>query len=531
MQNELSKLTQKFSENVLDATNKYELVIEDEARLSGLPESAKTAARESAENKGYGSQEKPVWRFTLQAPSVVPALQYLDDEAIRKELMTAYARLGLDDPHDNTELVWKILKLRQEKAELLGKPYFSDVATNRRMVKSGQDALKFVEDLHKRIKDAFDRECAELEAFKAEQAGKEREPLEPWETAYWMEKLRKSRYDFDAEELRPYFPIGPVINGMFRICEKLFGLRIEERAGSDKPDVWHPDVLYYDLYDESGDRLGSFYTDWHPRETKRSGAWMNELRTGRGGNPERREPHLGLICGNLATPSGGKPALLNHREVQTIFHEFGHLLHHLLGDVDIRSLNGIHVTFDFVELPSQILENWTWERESLDMFARHYETGDPIPEDLYEKMHASRNFMSARTAMRQLSFAKLDLEMHTHLQQSLGKELDDYAHELLRDYLPPDKSRLPFITRHFNHLFSSPIGYAAGYYAYKWSEVLDADAFTRFQKEGIMNPKTGRELREKILSKGNSRPPDELYRDFMGRDPDPEALLRRDGLA
>ena len=526
---ELAKLTKQYADNVLDSTNAYELLIEDESRLAGLPESAKAAALQSAKAKGKGSDEKPVWRFTLQAPSLMPVLKYADDASLRREIYEESSLVGLKGEWDNTQLIRDILKLRQEKAQLLGKANFPDQVLQRRMAKTGAQALAFVEDLREKAAAAFEREFDALEAFVAEETGQPKEPLEPWDVSYWSEKLRQKQYDFDEEALRPYFPIDKVLSGMFRIAERLFGIRIQDHEGPE--NSWHPDVKLYDLYDASGELLGYFYADWHPREEKRGGAWMNYLDTGAPLPEGGRSPHVGLITGNMTEPVGDKPALLLHYEVETVFHEFGHLLHHLLGRVDIKSLNGVNVAWDFVELPSQIMENWCWNRESLNAFARHYETNEPIPEDLFQKMIAARNFQGASFAMRQLSLGKMDMEMHLHPEEYYEGDLDAKLRTALKGYLAELKTTPRSIARRFGHLFSSPVGYAAGYYSYKWAEVLDADAFTRFEKEGIFNEQTGRAFRESILSKGNSEDPMELFKAFMGREPDSQALLVRSGLA
>jgi oligopeptidase A len=543
IQKRLAELTQKYSEHCLDATNAWEKIITDETELAGLPESAVAAAKQSAEQKEHDN----AWRFTLQAPSLIPVLTYADSDALRKELWQAYAAIGRGKEHNNQELVREILDLRHEFAQLVGQANFADHVTARRMAASGDAALKFDEAIFEKIQNQFVDEVNLLRQFKADTTGQPRDLLEPWEAGYWAEKQRKANYDFDEEALRPYFPIDRVISGMFDIVQKIFGLRIKEREATfniqpstsdvqrsapEEPEVWHEEVKFYDLFDaETNEQLGSFYADWHPRESKRGGAWMNYLITG---NRDRsvgpRTPHLGLMCGNMTPPVGDQSALLNHREVETIFHEFGHLLHHLCGEVEVKSLNGVNVPWDFVELPSQIMENWCWDRESLDRFARHHETGEAIPQALFDKMLAARNYMKASANARQLSFGKMDLELHINWPESSKQDIDAFIKERLTGYSADYKTEPQSNVFNFSHLFSSPTGYAAGYYSYKWAEVLDADAFTRFQKEGILNPDTGRAFRTEILAKGNSEDPALLFNNFMGRAPDPDALLKRDGL-
>jgi oligopeptidase A len=534
VQTELSGITQTFSENVLDATNAWQLVVEEEGRLAGLPAHAKDAARRNAEGKGLGSPERPAWRFTLHQPSLEPFLTYVEDAGLRRELWSAAAALGSAAPHDNTTLAGRILSLRAERAALLGKPDFTDAVLERRMARTGARAMEFVEDLRGRCAEAFARECRELEEHKAAASGAAAAPgghLAPWEVGFWAEKLRRARYDFDEEALRPYFPIDRVVAGLFELVGRVFGLRVEERT-ADGVETWHPEVKFYAVHDDRGRHIGSFYADWHPRESKRGGAWMSALITG-GPRPDgSRAPHLGMICGNMTPPVPGRPALLRHREVETIFHEFGHLLHHLMGEVGIKSLNGLNVAWDFVELPSQIMENWCWERESLDLFARHHESGAPIPEEMFRRMIAARNFRAACGAMRQVSFAKMDLVLHRRAAEFAKlADIEPQARAAVADCLVPTEPPAPTIAKRFTHIFGDPVGYAAGYYSYKWAEVLEADAFTRFRREGLFSRRVGREFAEKILSRGNSDDPGVLFRDFMGRDPDIQALLIRSGLA
>ena len=512
----LAQLTQKFTENVLDSTNAWELIIDDEAQLAGLPQSAKTLANEDAKAKGHEN----AWRFTLHAPSRMPVLQYLDSDEIRKKFWEAGNEIGSKEPFDNAALIDEILQLRQEKAQLLGKKNFADHVLKRRMAKSGQAALDFLHELRDKSEKFFIKEVASLEEYKSNATGTAAK-LEPWDVHYWAQIQRQELYDFDEEALRPYFNVESVIAGMFEITQKLFNIEIKEIPGVS---VWHEDVKYYEIHDASGQMLGAFYSDWYPRESKRAGAWMNSLLT-----KDQGEPALGLICGNMTKPTADAPALLTHLEVETIFHEFGHLLHHLLGDSEVKSLKGIHVVWDFVELPSQIMENWCWERESLDLFARHYQTDESIPEGLFNKMIRARNYNSGIAMMRQLSLSKMDLELHINYQGNEQK-LDDFIDEVLDGYLIKFNTKNPNISRMFTHLFGDSTGYAAGYYSYKWAEVLDADAFTRFKKEGLLNPKTGMEFREKILSQGNNRDADQLFRDFMGREPKVDSLLERSGL-
>ena len=521
---ELAKQTMRFGENVLDSTNQYEWVITDERQLAGLPQSARAMARASAAAKGLA---EPSWRFTLQAPSYLAVMTYLDDEGLRRQVYEAFAHRATEEKHDNRPIMRSILELRGEKARLLGYRDFADLVLEDRMAHAGDRAQEFLEDLRHKTEAHFKRENADLLAF----SGKTE--LHPWDIAYYAEKQRAALYDFDEEALRPYFPLESVIPGMFEVVHRLYGISVVEKTGVP---VWDPQVKYYEIYDHSrpvGNRLvGAFYADWFPRENKRGGAWMDTLIIGEAhaDGQDYQDPHLGLICGNLTPPSQDGPSLLTHREVETIFHEFGHLLHHCLSRVELRGLAGVNVAWDFVELPSQIMENWTWEREALDLFARHYQTGAPIPDELLNKMRNARNFRAANTQMRQLGFGLVDLALHREVPPGSNIDLLGFARNILQQFSP---ARLPedyAMIVSFTHLFANPVGYGAGYYSYKWAEVLDADAFTRFQKAGIFSREVGARFRDRILSRGDSEDPAELYRSFMGRDPDPNALLERSGL-
>ena len=463
----------------------------------------------------------------MQAPSYIALMTYLDDAALREQAYRAYNSRASFGDRDNRDILRRILELRSARAHLLGFHDFAGLVLEDRMAHSGENARRFLEELKQKTIPHFERENRQLREFRGTLEHGISPELEAWDIGYYAEKLRAALYEFDEEALRPYFPLEPVVAGMFEIFRRVFGIRVEQQEGVP---AWDPQVRFYNVHDDSdGAWLGAFYADFYPRENKRGGAWMDSLITG-GPSGSNFEPHLGLICGNLTPPVGGKPALLTHREVETIFHEFGHLLHHCLSRVEIRSLSGTSVAWDFVELPSQIMENWCWERASLDLFARHFETGEPIPEDLYQRMVSARNFRAANAQMRQLSFGIMDLALHMDYSPERDGDLVAYTRAILQQFSP---ARLPedhAMAAAFTHLFSSPVGYGAGYYSYKWAEVLDADAFTRFKQCGVFSRDCGIEFRDRILSRGDSEDPAELYRSFMGREPDPNALLVRSGL-
>jgi oligopeptidase A len=518
---ELARLEQKFSENVLDATAGYELHVTDPGRVEGIPEGTLGRFREAATRKGMDG-----WLLSLDFPSYEAVVKHALDRRLREEIHTAYVGRCRDGQYDNTGLLPQILLLRQEMAQLLGYRHFPDYRLEEAMARSGERAAAFEEDLVARTRPYWEADVSVLQRH-ARELGIE--TLEPWDVTFVAESLRKARFDISDERLRPYFPLPAVMSGLFELVRRLFGLAVSERPIEE---TWHPDIRYYEVTDEGGTRLGAFYTDWLPRKEKRQGAWMNGLLTG---GPERTgdfKPHLGFIAGNFSPPENGLPSLLTHREVQTIFHEFGHLLHHLTSRVEIPGRAGLNVAWDWVELPSQLMENWTWEPEALTLFARHHETGEAIPEDLLKNMLAARRFMGGWHQMRQLSFGTLDLVLHGELAPSLpgtgegeGAAIMRYAEEKLLRFSPGHSFARSHILTSFTHLFSG--GYAAGYYSYLWSEVLDADAFSRFKAEGILNRETGRAFVESILSRGDSADPEALFREFMGRDPDPSALLER----
>ncbi len=512
---ELSEAQNSFNENVLASTRAWELLITDESRLAGLPAAAREAASESARASG-----REGWLFTLHQPSVVPVLQYADDRELRREVHQAYNSRAASGEHANQENMVRILRLRAELAGLLGFDNFADYRLETNMVGNGQRAVNFGQELFERTLPYWQKEIASLEEFARTELGLPE--LEAWDVSYASEKLRHKLLDFDAEELRPYFSHPKVMAGLFQLANRLFGITVTETPNDQ---VWHDDVLYYEVHDHDGTHIASFYADWFPRDGKRAGAWMNKFIVG-GPRPDGSfSPHLGIIMGNLTPPVGNAPARFTHREVQTIFHEFGHLLHQCLSRVSEPALAGTSVSWDWVELPSQIMENWTTEREALDLFARHDETGEPIPDELLRKLVSATNFNGAIQQMRQLSFGALDLALHTEYDAERDGDVVSYVNRVRARFVSrPEQANDPFVCA-FSHIFAG--GYAASYYSYKWSEVLDADAFTRFRTEGIFNPDTGRAFREAILETGDSVDPNELYLRFMGRPPELDALIAR----
>jgi oligopeptidase A len=524
----LSELTLKFAQNVVDATSSFELLVDeaDMKRLEGLPGGALEAAKKSATEKG-----KTGYRITLQAPSYGPVMTFVRDRKLRETLYRAHTTrasgTGPGGPErDNRAIVKEVIALRQEKAKLLGFAHFADLAIDDRMAKTGKDALAFVTMLRDRLHPGFERENAELAAF-AKKNGHEG-PLEPWDIAYWAETQRRALFDFDEETLRPYFPLDRVTRGLFEVATSLYGVTIERDTAAH---VWHDDVTAWAVIDKGGQRLGGFYLDLFPRETKRDGAWMAGVVDRLPGTNHELE-NVAVVVGNVTPPRApGQPALLNHREVETLFHEFGHMMHHVLSEVQIRSLAGTRVVSDFVELPSMIMENWCWENEALDRFARHCETGAPIPDDVKKRMLAARTYRAANALIRQLGFSTVDLLLHTEYDPAKDGDVMEYARGVFQRFSPVP---LPFdyaMLASFSHLFGAAYGYAAGYYSYQWSEVLEADAFGRFREGGILSSEVGDRFRRTILARGDTEDPASLYRTFLGRDPDVGALLTRLGIA
>lgn len=541
IEKEMTQLIHDFSKKVLDSTNAWQWVITDKAQLAGMPESWMETAAEAALKQGYGTRENPQWLITLDYPSFGTVLKLCTVEATRRKCWEGTCTIGKGGKNDTAALVARIMTLRQELATLLGFGNYSDLVTARRMVGSSKNALNFVDGMMQKLKPAFDQENAEFLAYVSKCKGEPVTRLNPWDRAFYMARMSRELYDFDPESLRPYQPEDQVRQGMFGIFEHLYDISIKElpsvclQPGQQKPEgtveVWHPDTKVFSVTDnKTGAHLGSFYMDLHPRDTKRAGAWVMGIKYGKPAqNGHPHTPHLATLVGNLTPPTSDKPALLSHYDVETLFHEFGHMMHQMLSDTELMAHTGTSVAWDFVELPSQLNENWTWLPEGIARYARHYETGADLPKELMDKLISSRYFMPATDNMGQLCIAKLDLEMHMHYKDRFeGRDLDQATQELLEPWRIPTTVAAPSIMRNLTHCISG--GYAGAYYSYKWAEVLAADGFTRFLNEGALNEKTGASYRKEILSQGDSKPAAELYRNFMGRDPNPDALLQSQGL-
>jgi len=519
----LSELQTKFEEHLVDATRAWTLQITDDARLAGMTASGKAQAAERARTKGLEG-----WLLTLDFPSYDALITYADDRALRAQVYEAYGTRASDQgpqagAHDNTPLIAEILQLRHEQARLLGFPSYAEYSLATKMAESPNDVERFLLELGTKARRRAQRELDELRAFAAGLGGPA--DLQPWDLAYYAEKLKQQSLGLSDEELRPYFPAPQVIEGMFTLVTRLYGIAFEPAPGIP---VWHPDVTTYLLRDAQGRAFAHFYLDPYAREHKRGGAWMDECRIRRRTARGLQQPAAFLTC-NFAPPLPGQPALLTHDEVLTLFHEFGHGLHHLLTRVDVAAVSGIHgVEWDAVELPSQFMENWCYDGATLRTFARHWQTGAPLPEELLAKVRASRVFHSGLATVRQLEFALFDLRLHRDYNPARGPQIFetlDTVREEISVLRPPAWHRFP---QSFSHIFAG--GYAAGYYSYKWAEVLSADAFSAFEDEGLFNPAVGQRFRDTVLAQGGSKPAMELFVEFRGRKPQLGPLLKQSGL-
>ncbi|QRM88062.1 M3 family peptidase [Lacinutrix sp. WUR7] len=514
---ELSKLKLKFGENVLAETNKFEMLITNEDDLAGLPEGAKEAAKQLAESK-----EKEGWLITLDYPSYIPFMTYADNRELRKELALASGSKAFhNDALDNQDNVLQIATLRFKRANLLGYKTHAHFVLEERMAKTPEKVKSFLNEILEKAKPAAQEEFTNLENFAKELDGID--TLQKWDSGYYAEKLKQKLFNLDDEQLKPYFKLENVIEGAFTIANKLFGLQFEE---IHTIDTYHEDVLTYKVNDENGELVSIFYSDFFPRKGKRNGAWMTSYKPQSIKNGVNDRPHVSIVC-NFTKPTKTKPSLLTFNEVTTLFHEFGHALHGMLANTTYPSLSGTSVYWDFVELPSQVLENWCYEKEALELFAKHYETGEVIPMELVAKIKESATFHEGMQTMRQISFGLLDMSWHAQ-DPSAITNVKAHEKEAFGDtQLFPDVAENCMSTA-FSHIFQG--GYSSGYYSYKWAEVLDADAFEYFKEEGIFNKTVATKFKENVLSKGGTENPMTLYKRFRGQEPKPEALLKRAGL-
>ncbi|WP_368215344.1 oligopeptidase A [Aeromonas sp. R2-3] len=525
IQARLSELASRFSNNVLDATHGWHKLVADEAELAGLPDSVRAAARQMAELKG-----KEGWLFTLDIPSYLPVMMYADNRELRAEMYEAFTTRASDQgPNagkwDNSAIMSELLTLRRELAQLLGFANYAELSLATKMADKTEQVVSFLTDLAAKSLPQGKAELEEIRAFAAEQHGQSE--LAAWDLAYYAEKLKQHKFSISDEQLRPYFPASKVVKGLFEVVKRVFGMKVRERLGID---TWHPDVRFYDIFDADDELRGSFYLDLYAREHKQGGAWMDVCLGRRYRQDGSLQKPVAYLTCNFNGPVDGKPALFTHNEVVTLFHEFGHGIHHMLTRIDVAGVAGINgVAWDAVELPSQFLENWCWESEALAFISGHYETGEPLPADLLEKMLTARNFQAAMQMLRQLEFALFDFRLHQEFDPANPAQLPallDEVRSQVAVMTPPEFNRFQHC---FSHIFAG--GYAAGYYSYKWAEVLSADAFSRFEEEGIFNPATGQSFLKNILEKGGSKEPMELFRAFRGREPKVDALLRHSGIA
>ncbi len=514
---ELSTLGLKFGENVLAETNKFEMLLTNESDLDGLPEGAKEAAKAMANAK-----DKKGWLVTLDYPSYIPFMTYANNRSLRQKLALAFGSKGFHNNElDNQSIVLKITNLRHQRALLLGYSSHANYVLEERMAETPDKVFSFLNEILKKAKPAAEREFKQLEAFAKELD--DIDQLQKWDGAYYVEKLKQKLFDLDDEKLKPYFKLENVIEGVFTVASKLFGLQFEEINNIDK---YHEDVKTYKITDQEGKFVSLFYADFHPRPGKRNGAWMTSYKSQMRQEGENIRPHVSIVC-NFTKPTPSKPSLLTFNEVTTLFHEFGHALHGMLANTTYPGLSGTSVYWDFVELPSQVLENWCYEKEALELFAKHYETGEVIPMELVKKIKESATFMEGMTTLRQLSFGLLDMSWHAQDPSKIKNVKEHEKKVFAETALYPDVKENCMSTA-FSHIFQG--GYSAGYYSYKWAEVLDADAFEYFKEHGIFNKDIATKFKENVLSKGGTENPMTLYKRFRGQEPKPEALLKRAGL-
>ena len=514
---QLSVLGPSFMNNAKKSAEAFELVIENEADLAGLPEMAKDAARHAANEKGYTGK----WLVTLDMPSYIPFVQYADNRELRERVWRAFSSRAWKDAHDNSSNVLKIVSLRHEHAQMMGFPDHAHFVLERRMAEKPENVLKFLNKLKDAYKPAAKKDLDTLKAFAKDMHGLD--DLKPWDVGYYSEKLKQELFKFSSEDLRPYFKLDNVLAGCFEHFSKLFNLSFK---AADGYDLWHPDVKVFEVFDKGDNSfVGTLFADFHPRSGKKDGAWMTSFRAQGRYNNKIERPVTAIVC-NFTKPTPERPSLITHDEVLTLFHEMGHALHGLLSRVTYRSLSGTSVMWDFVELPSQVQENWCYEKETLDLFAQHYETGETIPTELIDKVVTAKNYMGGWAGLRQTSFSLLDMAWHT-VDPLTIKDVGAFEDEHTKDTALFPRLGGPF-SASFSHIFAG--GYAAGYYSYKWAEVLDADTFEVFLERGLYDRKTAEAYKNEILSRGGSEHPSVLYKRFRGRDADPDALLRREGL-
>lgn len=521
----MSELASKFSNNVLDATMGWSKHISDAYQLAGMPESALAAAKAAAQAKGLDG-----YLLTLEMPSYLPVMTYCDNQALRQELYEAFVTRASDrGPNagkwDNSDLIAEQLKLRHEISRMLGFNSYSEKSLATKMAETPDQVLGFLNDLAAKAKPQGEREVEALRQFAEQEYGVSE--LQLWDVAYYSEKQKQHLFNISDEELRPYFPEQTVVNGLFTVLNQVFGMSVKERAGVD---TWHPSVRFFDIFDTNNTLRGSFYLDLYAREHKRGGAWMDDCRGRRvTQSGELQTPVAYLTC-NFNRPVGDKPALFTHDEVVTLFHEFGHGIHHMLTQVEVGSVSGINgVPWDAVELPSQFLENWCWEEEALAFISGHYQTGEPLPKAMLDKMLAAKNFQSAMFILRQLEFGLFDFTLHTNYDPEVGPRVLETLAEVKQKVSVLPNLEWNRFSHSFSHIFAG--GYSAGYYSYLWAEVLSADAFSRFEEEGIFNTQTGQSFLENILEMGGSEQPMELFKRFRGREPQIDAMLRHAGIA